>query len=82
MITDAIFSWFLGAITAVFSLVPGWTPPTFDSPPTWLGYAMNFDRIVPVGFMLDLVLATIVMYVIMQVLDLGFKVYHQFWGSD
>lgn len=82
MIIGAIISWVLTGITAVFSLVPSWTPPTFDSPPAWLGMAMAFNNIVPIGFLIILVLATIVIYGLMTVFDLGFKVYHQFWGSN
>lgn len=82
MITDAIVSWILGGLAAVFTLVPSWSPPTFDTPPTWLGYAMNFDNILPVGLLMVLVLASLVISAFLFVLDLGFKVYHQFWGSN
>lgn len=81
MITDALVSWFLSALSAVFGLVPSWSAPT-DVASNFVGYSSAFNRIIPLALLVTLILASLVMAGLLTLLDLGFKVYHQFWGSN
>lgn len=82
MITDLIVTAFLACIDAVFSLIPTFDAPTLVSADSVSNYGMQFSRIVAIEWLLACCVISLGIILIMQVIDLAFFLYHQFWGAS
>lgn len=82
MITDLIVRAILSAVSAVFTLIPDFTPPEITLPSIIGGWTNEFGRILALDYLIALVLISLAIAAFVLLMDLALFVYHQFWGAS
>jgi len=81
VITEAIVSAFLSALSAVLGVLPDWDPPAVAGT-TGMGVVARAAAVFPVGSLVWAIVALLALELALQLWDLGVWVWHQFWGSS
>ena len=81
MITDFILGAIFGGISALISLIPTWSLPSYGGSPVYLQFITQANRVFPLTEACLMLAAYLGLRVVLQSWDVIVFIYHQFWGS-